>query len=69
MIRIAHLSPYQSCRPDPLKSQQPAQNGPNPGHQEMWVGLFAACPVEQRGCTVTFTEFEVKEGSDFDHSA
>jgi len=69
MIRIAHLSVHQQCLPDPLEKHKSENEGPSPGHQEMWVGVFAACPVEQKGCRVTFTEFEVREGSDFDHSA
>jgi len=72
MIRIAHLSVHQHCRPDPLQQEEKAtknNNGPNPGHQELWAGVFAACPVgDQKGCCVTFTEFEIREGSDFDHS-
>ena len=68
MIRIAHLSVHQQCRPDPL-DKVACENGPSPGHHELWAGVFAACPVEQKGCSVTFTEFEIREGSDFDHSS
>lgn len=68
LIRIAHLCADQGCRPDPL-GKYPVLNGANPSPSEMWVGLFAACPVAQQGCSVTFTDFEIRIGSDFDHKA
>ena len=36
---------------------------------EVQVGVFACCPEEQEGCSVTFSNFFVQKGVKFEHSA
>ena len=36
---------------------------------EIKVGLYAACPIDQRGCKAVFGSFNIRSGSHFDHSA
>ena len=31
------------------------------------AGIFTCCPTEQKGCTVTFRDFTIRSGVDFDH--
>lgn len=33
------------------------------------LGVFGCCPEAQEGCTVTFTNFSIKHGIDFEHNA
>ena len=79
-IRIAHLSQCMSCQDDPLEqvstgestttpSSAGAWTGPSPPAGTMWAGVFAASPEDQQGGHATFTHFEVRHGSHFEHNA
>lgn len=68
--RIAHLSRNAQCLDDPLAHDaQNAWRGPAPPEGEMWVGVFACSPEDQRGGHAIFTHFSILEGSSFDHNA
>lgn len=71
-IRIAHLHLNSNCHPDPLEKDPIVQNawtGKSAPDGHMYVGVFAACPEDQKGTTVTFHDFQVVEGSTFKHNA
>jgi regulation of enolase protein 1 (concanavalin A-like superfamily) len=36
---------------------------------QLWVGIFACCPIAQSGGKATFSSFSVRRGSSFDHHA
>lgn len=58
-IRIAHL-------------KKPRAETTGSGGAEaspLLVGVFACCPEDQRGGRAVFSEFRIREGSDFEHNA
>jgi len=67
-IRIAHLSPCMMCKKDPL-AQCKSWTGPAPASGKIWAGVFAASPEDQQGGFATFSSFEIKHGSHFEHNA
>jgi regulation of enolase protein 1 (concanavalin A-like superfamily) len=68
-VRIAALSTQFCHSSDPLESNEAPWEGPCPPEGKMWAGVFACCPTAQKGGKATFSEFEIFEGSEFDHSA
>lgn len=52
-VRIAHLGLPATCEVE--------------GHIQ--AGVYACCPIEQAGCVATFSEFSLRQGSEFEHSA
>jgi regulation of enolase protein 1 (concanavalin A-like superfamily) len=71
-LRIAHLSASMECRDDPLVNHPNATSawqGPSPPKGELWAGVFGCCPEDQQGRSVTFTNFEIVEGSNFEPNA
>ena len=61
-IRIAHLS-----RSHAGTRKYPEHSGAKKG--QLWAGVFAASPEDQQGGHVVFSQFQIKEGSQFDHNA
>jgi regulation of enolase protein 1 (concanavalin A-like superfamily) len=69
-IRIAHLHrdathDFLNAAPE-VKSSFQGENAPS---DSIMVGIFAACPVDQAGMTVTFHDLSISEGSVFVHDA
>ena len=71
-IRICHLSPDAKMDPDPLANHEnvtKAWAGKAAPKGHLYVGVFAACPEDQTGTTVTFHDLSVVAGSTFKHDA
>lgn len=71
-LRITYLSTSVHYRDDPLENHPnvtTAWQGPSAREGELWAGVFACCPEDQQGGSVTFTHFKIVEGSDFEHNA
>eukprot|EP01051_Picozoa_sp_SAG22_P004396 SAG22_NODE_234_length_14360_cov_13.245915_8_plen_181_part_00 len=71
-IRICHLAKAVGQPGDPLAAHPnvlASSVGPSPPDGSVWLGVFACCPEEQAGCTATFHDFSIKEGTTFEHDA
>ena len=71
-IRICHLNKDTKCDPDPLQDHPNvtkawAGKAAPAGH--VYIGVFACCPEDQTGTTVTFHDLTVVAGSNFNHNA
>lgn len=67
-IRIAHLNVGVEYKSDPLGDMS-AWSGPFPSPGQMWAGVFACCPEDQKGGLAIFSDFCIANGSVFDHNA
>ncbi|ACI65406.1 predicted protein [Phaeodactylum tricornutum CCAP 1055/1] len=71
-LRIGHLNRDMRHTNDPLRNHSAVEkswNGPSAAEGKLWVGVFACCPVDQQGSSVTFSNFSIAAGSKFDHNA
>ena len=71
-IRICHLSTDSKVDPDPLEDHENVQKawaGKGAPNGHVYVGVFACCPEDQAGTTVTFHDLTVVAGSTFQHDA
>jgi regulation of enolase protein 1 (concanavalin A-like superfamily) len=79
LVRIAHLNTNMQCSPDPLEDHPAIADSRlstidrevhESIEQELWMGVYAASPVNQDGnCSAIFTNFSIRSGSSFDHTA
>lgn len=72
-VRIAHMSRQSPSDTDVSIEQgslpKQAWEGSSPKANELWAGVFACCPEDQKGCCAAFTYFTVSKGSKFNHHA
>lgn len=67
-IRIAHIN--RNMKHDLLNNHETVQSayqGEDPPDNSMWVGVFGACPIDQKGTVVTFHDLSIVQGSTFVH--